>query len=296
VPRAPVPPCLPLDAPTFSRRDGRARDRSTVLRVRRRAKLEREVAVFCTGGNVTVDVARMRQQVAAEVLQGYDSGEEITHELMDRIREQIVQLAAHGGRARPSYEGNQQQQQQRQLQQHDEQRRHQETQEQHRQQQEHDRQKQQGYAAAQQHVSERDGSRDDGAYGSHHGGDRRGKAEDGGGRDRRQPAPSDPRRERSHGACTPVHSQPGARNPWTPSNFRYGARSPRVQREDEVMPLRARGEVDEWAAMVEVQGKLAQQGASEYEMQRRGKQREYMESIQQQVRASGRSSIKRCRV
>ena len=59
------------------------------------------------------------------------------------------------------------------------------------------------------------------------------------------------------------------------------------------MPVRARGEVDEWAAMLEVQDKLAQQGASEYEMQRRGKQREYMESIQQQVRAEGRSSIPR---
>ena len=38
--------------------DARIRDRESVLRVRRRAKLEREVAAFCTGGGVTVDVAR----------------------------------------------------------------------------------------------------------------------------------------------------------------------------------------------------------------------------------------------
>jgi len=33
-------------------------NRESVLRLRRRAKLEREVGVFCTGGGVTVDVAR----------------------------------------------------------------------------------------------------------------------------------------------------------------------------------------------------------------------------------------------
>jgi hypothetical protein len=59
--------------------------------------------------------------------------------------------------------------------------------------------------------------------------------------------------------------------------------SPRHQREDAVMPHRPKGEVDEWAAMLQVQEKLAQQGASEYEMLKRGKQREYMESIQQQL-------------
>ena len=35
--------------------------------------------------------------------------------------------------------------------------------------------------------------------------------------------------------------------------------------------------------MQEVQEKLAQQGASEYEIQKRGKQREYMEQIHQQL-------------
>ena len=33
-------------------------NRESVLRLRRRAKLEREVGGFCTGGGVTVDVAR----------------------------------------------------------------------------------------------------------------------------------------------------------------------------------------------------------------------------------------------
>ena len=37
-----------------------------------------------------------------------------------------------------------------------------------------------------------------------------------------------------------------------------------------------RGEVDEWAAMLQLQGKIAEQGASEYEMMKRAKQREYM--------------------
>lgn len=38
--------------------EARGRDRDSVLRVRRRAKLERDVAAFCTGGGVTVEVAR----------------------------------------------------------------------------------------------------------------------------------------------------------------------------------------------------------------------------------------------
>jgi hypothetical protein len=40
-----------------------------------------------------------------------------------------------------------------------------------------------------------------------------------------------------------------------------------------------RGEVDEWAAMLQLQGKIAEQGASEYEMMKRAKQREYMVSL-----------------
>ena len=38
------------------------------------------------------------------------------------------------------------------------------------------------------------------------------------------------------GTCTPVHSQPGGANGWAPSNIRYGGLSPRLQREDVVMP------------------------------------------------------------
>jgi hypothetical protein len=36
----------------------RGRERDSVLRVRRRAKLERDIAAFCTGGGVSIEIAR----------------------------------------------------------------------------------------------------------------------------------------------------------------------------------------------------------------------------------------------
>jgi len=51
---------------------------------------------------------------------------------------------------------------------------------------------------------------------------------------------------------------------WHPSNRRYAALSPSFQQEDAMMPHRARGEVDEWASLVEVdRRRRAEESAAE---------------------------------
>lgn len=68
-----------------------------------------------------------------------------------------------------------------------------------------------------------------------------------------------------------------------PSNRRYGARSPAKYEEDSLMPHRPRGEVDEWAAMLQVQDQASAQGAQAYEASRKAAQRQYMESLTNQL-------------
>jgi hypothetical protein len=210
---------------------------------------------------------RARQRAAVEVLKGYDSGEDLAPDLMDRVRREIVYATEHGGgrrRCRRSQvaeeEGGHYQLAQ--------------APSRHEQQHHQDDYKEQLYQQqppppAQPHRANAQGHQADlSQHGpTHSGGD-----------EKKPEAPS----ERGS-VCTPVHSQHGGANAWKPSNIRYGAVSPRALRHDVVMPHRSRGEVDEWAAMIKVQDQLAEQGASEFAAARREAQRAYKHDISQQL-------------
>ena len=204
-----------------------------------------------------VRTCRARQRAAADLLSEYDSGEDITPALLDSIRKSIIQRSAEGGH--PLSEGAGRASQRQHMG------------------QDHDYpQQMQGYLPQRQPSQWRNTPPPP----------RRSVAEE-----RAPPPPlhalpapspaplaeaQDAPSQRA--ASTPVHG-----DMWVPSNVRYGAASPRRRREDVVMPRRAAGEVDEWAAMVQVQEKLAVEGAQHYAQVRKDKQREYRESIQRQL-------------
>mmetsp|Transcript_16036 Transcript_16036/g.53734 ORF Transcript_16036/g.53734 Transcript_16036/m.53734 type:complete len:741 (-) Transcript_16036:127-2349(-) len=255
------------EAISSPRRSGshRARDRESVLRARRRGKVNRELQAFCNEGGLSLDQLRKRKGAADRVLEEYDSEEDVSESVLNRL---ITRIKVYSGEISARRE------------------------------EEEDRHRAAGRTP---HV----GAHEHNRYGQHieprHPSPQTRRSEpqreDWERREmerRMEEEEEEQRRERdsrrSRGGdrdvCTPVLDREAM---WKPSEYRYGGKSPTERTHDSVMPRRPRGEVDEWAALQRLQDEAAVRGEQGWKEQRKQEQKDYMEYIQQQMEERRRS-------
>ncbi|KAJ1479477.1 hypothetical protein T484DRAFT_2868226 [Baffinella frigidus] len=216
-------------------RGPREEERQRVIRIRRRAKMEREIQSFCSLAGKSIEQVRTRLHFARQALEEYDSSDDITDPVLQRVQHRIEVLAGERSNVPPPQNvfsppishreppPPQQVQSPERL--------------------------ARGPPSGGVESRWRDGSLRDGS------------------------SPEAGRRSGQDGE---------ARHP---SNWRYAAMSPSYQDADPVMPHRARGQVDEWAALerVERQRDLTEAERDAWENSR--KKAAYMKQLDETLHA-----------
>eukprot|EP00960_Hanusia_phi_P012000 349276-Hanusia_phi.AAC.1 len=221
--------------------------------------VNRELQAFCNEAGLNLDLSRRRKRAAERVLEEYDSDEDVSDRVLHRL---FMRIKIFSGEI-PTMEEEQ------------DSRRRMAAESSKMAGQHHDRPGQLSEASHPSPKARRDepqrGEWERKEMGGREEEERR---EEGRGRDTRRSEGED------RDVCTPVLDKEAM---WKPSEYRYGGKSPTERTHDALMPRRPRGEVDEWAALQQLQDEAAVRGEQGWKEQRRQEQRDYMEYIQQQM-------------